>query len=158
MSSTILGQLIPPFADSAEFGDFIKSVYAAVNKNYLSASHVLKCDPMTVWRIVNNKQKDSPKIRNQWGIDYPTQPAPVCPIHNKVHRFDCQTEQVTRKRKPRPKSKPRTRIAADVTEEQRDGLSEHLDFYGVKRGWLFGRLGEVSNLQFVRILRILNEE
>jgi hypothetical protein len=56
---------------------------------------------------------------------------PTCDGYGQPHTFDCQTEQVKQKPQPRPKRETRTRIAADVSKEQRERLKELAASYGM---------------------------
>lgn len=55
-----------------------------------------------------------------------TAPAPVCPTHGTVHCWDCQTQSIIEKpaETKRINRKPQIRLAATVTEEQRQVLNK----------------------------------
>lgn len=73
------------------------------------------------------------KILNLPPLRVETEPCqnPDCDGFGQVHKWDCQTQVV--RPKPARKRKARTRIAADVSEEQREALHDYAADFG--RTW-----------------------
>lgn len=99
---TVKGIQVPITADSLELRGFVEMVFQNCGESYTIAGAELRVNPATVWKLKHGRQKDSPRVREEWDILPRIALAPVCPIHGVVHvRHTCPRTHVNRKPRPR---------------------------------------------------------
>ena len=134
MKEAILGITVPKSADSHELRTFVKVVYRASGSKYSLAGKLLGVSPMVVWNLLNGRQQDSEKIRQHLGIHRLTAPAPTCADCGEVHVVGWCVEKDGEPQRPKPPSnrkRQQIRLAASVSEEERQALQNLANEHGL---------------------------